>query len=155
MFSHRQFAALVCAGLMLCATGCGKSNEGKTPVVETPEIRAAQSKIVGVWKLLPGSPSGKNRMHFDCFEFTADGKVVLRTVFEYKDPSAGKPEISDNSLECGTYTFISGDEMDFMVESWFAKPHHPYGSGRKTIQIEGDNLTMTGTAGTLNLARVK
>ena len=140
-FVSRKFALVVLAVLALGASGCGSNNKGK---------------IEGKWRIVstPGEKSvelGEGPIYM-YYEFLPDGTTNLGI-------AATDAKEAPVVLTSGKYKLLTGDDVEFSgMSEEGAKKGGLFGKGNKgrlRVKIDGDNMTITGSDGTMKLTRVK
>ncbi|MCE9563415.1 MAG: hypothetical protein K8U57_15345 [Planctomycetes bacterium] len=149
LLAPRKLAFLVFASLAVVVSGCGSNNSGK---------------INGKWKLVsaPGFDEQAKMMEafkaYVYFEFKEDGTVTVGAGFT--DPTMQEmiAKSGEKTSMSGKYKLLNGDDVEFSGLNDPKKGGGLFGKGdqsRLKIQIDGDNMTITGTDGTGKLTRLK
>jgi hypothetical protein len=149
--SYRPLALIAVCGLALACTACNSNSK----------------KIVGKWKMVSMIDKDGKEQKMDLMgmtpvmEFTSDGKLMVgldtsnmpaefrQKMEEDKEAVAKMSE----TKEVGKYK-VSGSTLEF--QDMKGSGDNPFGKkNRGTMKFNGDNLTLTGDDGTLNLTRLK
>jgi len=146
-FNHRKLTCLMLAGFTLFVAGCGSNNK---------------DKIVGKWKLQSAPNLSEEDWKFyeklghPFLEFKGDGTVIAS--FDWKSPNLKElaAKGSDLASETGTYKLLSGDLVEFAPGTdGSSSKMFRFPKGKLRVTIDGDNMTITASDGSLSLVRMK